>query len=69
MSGVAFSGARLRSERCRSGLSLRDLSAVSGYSHGYLGALENGKKSPLWSTVFVLAKSLETETMAFMVKV
>lgn len=58
--GVAKNvGEALRKAREQAGLSLRDLSRLSGMSSGYLSQIETGaRKDPGFKTVLLLAKSI-----------
>lgn len=51
-------GARLRQERERRGMSLRQLARMTGLSHMTLGRLEQGKREASWRIVCVLADAL-----------
>ncbi|MGW4381438.1 helix-turn-helix domain-containing protein [Kitasatospora sp. NPDC004531] len=48
---VARFAERLREARRESGLTLRQLAAVSGYSHSTLSLAENGRRLPSWDVV------------------
>ncbi|MGV8049648.1 MAG: helix-turn-helix domain-containing protein [Anaerolineaceae bacterium] len=58
-------GCRVRNLRTRKGLSLRELSALSGLNINTLCMIENGKTSPAVSTLQQLAMALDEPIVAF----
>jgi transcriptional regulator with XRE-family HTH domain len=62
---VAAVGAAIRSLRRRRGLSLRDLSRLSGFSIGFLSLVERGQSSLALTSLYKVAKALESEVADF----
>lgn len=63
--GTTFSGALMRRERLRQGLTQYDLADRSGYTQAEISMWETGRYRPCHFAMLVLAKSLETECGAF----
>jgi transcriptional regulator with XRE-family HTH domain len=54
---------RLRDERLRQGMSIRELARRSGYSDRAIGAMETGESKPIFSMVAVIAEVLDLRLM------
>jgi transcriptional regulator with XRE-family HTH domain len=62
---VAAVGAAIRSRRRQRGLSLRDLSRLTGFSIGFLSLVERGQSSLALTSLYKVAKALESEVADF----
>jgi quercetin dioxygenase-like cupin family protein len=62
---VAAVGATIRSRRRQRGLSLRDLSRLTGFSIGFLSLVERGQSSLALTSLYKVAKALESEVADF----
>jgi quercetin dioxygenase-like cupin family protein len=62
---VAAVGAVIRSLRRRRGLSLRDLSRLTGFSIGFLSLVERGQSSLALTSLYKVAKALDSEVADF----
>jgi quercetin dioxygenase-like cupin family protein len=62
---VAAVGAAIRSLRRRRGLSLRDLSRLTGFSIGFLSLVERGQSSLALTSLYKVAKALDSEVADF----
>ncbi len=54
---------RLRDERLRQGMSIRELARRAGYSERTIGAMETGESAPIFSMVAVVAEVLDLRLM------
>jgi quercetin dioxygenase-like cupin family protein len=62
---IAAVGAAIRSLRRRRGLSLRDLSRLTGFSIGFLSLVERGQSSLALTSLYKVAKALDREVADF----
>jgi quercetin dioxygenase-like cupin family protein len=62
---IAAVGAAIRSLRRRRGLSLRDLSRLTGFSIGFLSLVERGHSSLALTSLYKVAKALDSEVADF----
>jgi quercetin dioxygenase-like cupin family protein len=62
---VAAVGAAIRALRGQRGLSLRDLSRLSGFSIGFLSLVERGQSSLALTSLYKVAKALDSEVADF----
>jgi quercetin dioxygenase-like cupin family protein len=62
---VAAVGAAIRALRRRRGLSLRDLSRLTGFSIGFLSLVERGQSSLALTSLYKVAKALDSEVGYF----
>jgi quercetin dioxygenase-like cupin family protein len=62
---VTAVGAAIRSRRRRQGLSLRDLSRLTGFSIGFLSLVERGRSSLALTSLYKVAKALDSEVAEF----
>lgn len=62
---VAAVGATIRTLRRRRGLSLRDLSRLTGFSIGFLSLVERGQSSLALTSLYKVAKALDSEVADF----
>jgi len=62
LEAIGFAIRKLRKER---GLSLRDLSRLSGLSTGFLSLVERGRSSPALTSLQAIGKALETNVATF----
>jgi transcriptional regulator with XRE-family HTH domain len=62
--GTAVLGERVRQLRKARGLTLKDLGAAAGLSHGFLSQLERGQAQPSLSTLDDIAAALGIDTAA-----
>jgi quercetin dioxygenase-like cupin family protein len=62
---VAAVGAAIRSLRRQRGLSLRDLSRLTGFSIGFLSLVERGHSSLALTSLYKVAKALDSEVADF----
>lgn len=62
---VAAVGAAIRSRRRRQGLSLRDLSRLTGFSIGFLSLVERGQSSLALTSLYKVANALDSEVADF----
>ncbi|MGH3134778.1 MAG: cupin domain-containing protein [Gaiellaceae bacterium] len=58
-------GAAIRSRRRRQGLSLRDLSRLTGFSIGFLSLVERGQSSLALTSLYKVANALDSEVADF----
>jgi transcriptional regulator with XRE-family HTH domain len=63
--GVAAVGAAIRALRRSRGLSLRDLSRLTGFSIGFLSLVERGQSSLALTSLYKVAKALDSEVTDF----
>jgi quercetin dioxygenase-like cupin family protein len=64
---LAAVGAAIRARRRARGLSLRDLSSLSGFSIGFLSQVERGKSSLVLTSLYKIAKALGSDVGDFFV--
>ncbi len=62
---LAAIGATMRAIRRRQGLSLRDLSRLTGFSIGFLSLVERGQSSISLTSLHTVAKALEADMSTF----
>jgi transcriptional regulator with XRE-family HTH domain len=62
---IAAIGAAIRARRRERGLSLRDLSRLTGFSIGFLSLVERGQSSLALTSLYKLARALESEVSEF----
>jgi len=62
---IAAVGAAIRARRRRQGLSLRDLSGLTGFSIGFLSLVERGQSSLALTSLYKVAKALDSEVADF----